>query len=90
MLRDMISEAKEYKGIGIAKVTTPLALTPQQRARVEEKLLATTGYRELEVEYAIDASLIGGIVIRIGDRVLDASVRTQLDGLQKELMQIQI
>ena len=90
MLRDMISEAKEYKGIGIAKVTTPIALSAQQRARVEERLLATTGYRELEVEYAIDARMIGGIVIRIGDRVLDASVRTQLDGLQKELLQIQI
>ena len=90
MLRDVIREAKEYKGIGIVKVTTPLALSEKQRARVEERLLATTGYRKLEVEYAIDTDLIGGIVIRIGDRVLDASVRTQLDGLQKELMQVQI
>ena len=90
MLRDMIREAKEYKGIGVAKVTTPIALSAQQRARVEERLLATTGYRALEAEYEIDPKLIGGIVIRIGDRVLDASVRTQLDGLQKVLMQVQI
>lgn len=90
MLRDMIREAKEYKGIGIVKVTTPLALTAEQRARVEKKILETTGYRTLEVDYAIDRDLIGGIVIRIGDRVLDASVRTQLDELQKDLLQVQI
>jgi ATP synthase, F1 delta subunit len=90
MLRDMIREAKEYKGIGIVKVTTPLALSAEQRARVEKKILETTGYRTLEVDYAIDRDLIGGIVIRIGDRVLDASVRTQLDELQKDLLQVQI
>ncbi|MBR6020400.1 MAG: ATP synthase F1 subunit delta [Lachnospiraceae bacterium] len=90
MLRDMIREAKEYKGIGIATVTTPIALSAQQRSRVEERLLATTGYRSLEVAYEVNPKLIGGIVIRIGDRVLDASVRTQLDGMQKELLQVQI
>ena len=90
MLRDMIREAKEYKGIGIVKVTTPLALSAEQRARVEKKILETTGYRTLEGDYAIDRGLIGGIVIRIGDRVLDASVRTQLDELQKDLLQVQI
>ena len=90
MLRDIIREAKEYKGIGMATVTTPFELTPQQRAKEEERILATSGYRSLEVQYRIDSKLIGGIVIRIGDRVMDASIRTQLDDMQKDLMQVQI
>ncbi|MBQ6661662.1 MAG: ATP synthase F1 subunit delta [Lachnospiraceae bacterium] len=90
MLREMIREAKEYKGIGIVSVTTPTPLTAEQRVRVERKILATTGYRTLETEYTIDPALIGGIVIRIGDRVLDASISTQLQGLKKELLQVQI
>ena len=90
ILAEVISELKEYLRIGIVLVTTPYLLPFEQRKRLEEKLLATTSYKTLEMNYSIDASLIGGIVIRIGDRVVDSSIRTQLSGLQKELKQVRI
>jgi len=81
---------KEEQGIGVAYVSTPRELDEVTRKAVEEKLLATAGYKTLEMNYSVDESLIGGIVIRIGDRVADASVRTRLNDLTKQLLQIQL
>ena len=42
------------------------------------------------MNYQVDPSLIGGIVVRIGDHVVDGSIRTRLYGLKKELSSLQI
>lgn len=83
-------EVKLLKGIGVAYVTTAVPLRDEQKKRVEEKLLATTGYQQMEMHYAEDKKLIGGMVIRIGDRVIDSSVSSKLDKLSKQLMKIQL
>lgn len=85
-----IAEVKKYKGIGIAIVTTALPLKEQQCRSVEEKLLQTTGFREMEMHYETDPSLIGGMVIRIGDRVVDSSIRTKLTDLERTLLKVQV
>lgn len=84
------ARVKEQKKIGIAQVTTARELSPDQKSAVKAKLLETSGYREMEMNYHTDASLIGGMVIRIGDRVVDSSIRTKLDSLTKQLLQIQL
>ena len=85
-----IAEVKRYKGIGIATVTTAVPLREEQRKKVEQKLLDTTQYTKMEMHYEVDGSLIGGMVVRIGDRVVDSSVRTKLSELQKELLKVQL
>ncbi len=85
-----IDEVKEYKGIGTAYVTSALELSEGQKAAVEKRLLETTKYVEFEMHYAVDSALIGGMVIRIGDRVVDSSVRTKLYDLTRELSKIQL
>ncbi|MCM1191440.1 MAG: ATP synthase F1 subunit delta [Butyrivibrio sp.] len=83
-------KVKEQKKIGTAYVTTALELSPSQKSAVESRLLQTSGCREMEMNFNTDASLIGGMVIRIGDRVVDSSIRTKLDSLTKQLLQIQL
>lgn len=85
-----ISRVKEYKGIGVAFVTTPLPLNEIKKASVKEKLLATTSYKKMEIHYSVDEELIGGMVIRIGDRVVDSSVRTKLEELKRQLLKVRI
>lgn len=85
-----VRRVKEQKKIGEADVTTAVELTTGQKNAVRAKLLETSGYREVEVRYAVDGSLIGGMVIRMGDRVVDSSIRTKLDSLKKQLIQIQL
>ena len=85
-----LSEIKSYKGIGIAYVTTAAGLNGEQCKRIEQKLLETTSFQQMEMHYAIDESLIGGMVIRIGDRVVDSSIKTKLNELTRQLMKIQM
>lgn len=90
ILRYVIDKIKEYQKIGIVYVTTPMELDGEQKAKVEKKLKTVTPYTTLEMNYAIDKSLIGGMIIRIGDRVVDTSIKSKLSGLTKELTKIQL
>ena len=85
-----ISLYKEEKKIGIVSVTTPFAISELKKLEIHKKLLQTTGYRSLEITYDIDESLIGGMVIRIKDRVVDSSIKTRLKQLEKSLRGLQI
>ncbi len=84
------TEVKKYKGIGVATVTTAVPLREEQCKKVEQRLLDTTDYKSMEIHYKQDAALIGGMVIRIGDRVVDSSISTKLNELQKDLLKVQI
>lgn len=84
------SRVKEYKNIGIVDVTSAAELTEGQKGKIRAKLLAVTKYSDLEIRYRTDASLIGGIVIRIGDRVADASIKTRLSNLSRELLKVSL
>ncbi|MEE1312275.1 MAG: ATP synthase F1 subunit delta [Lachnospiraceae bacterium] len=81
---------KEYEKIGVAKVSTPMKLTKKQKDAIVKRLLEITEYESFEVEYTIDESLIGGMVIRIDDRVVDSSIKTKLANMAKALNQIQL
>ena len=42
------------------------------------------------MHYDVDSELIGGMVIRVGDRVVDSSIRTKLEDMKKQLLNIQL
>ena len=81
---------KETEKIGIAFVKTAVPLSKEQQKNVEKRLLETTAYKSFEMHYDVDSALIGGMVIRIGDRVIDSSIRTKLDNLSRQLYQIKL
>ena len=85
-----VAEVKRYKGIGVATVTTAVPLKEEQCKKIEQRLLDTTEYTKMEMHYHLDESLIGGMVVRIGDRVVDSSIKTKLSELQKELLKVQL
>lgn len=85
----LLTVSKSIK-IGTAYVTSAMELTPQQKQAVEQKLLDTTKYVQFEIHYTTDPALIGGMVIRIRDRVVDGSVRTRLEHLTRDLERIQL
>ena len=85
-----MDRVREYKHIGVASVTTAVELREEQKQAVIDKLLATTDYESFEMKYAVDAALIGGMVIRIGDRVVDSSIKHKLELMSRDLMKIQL
>lgn len=90
IMQYFLDEVKALKGIGVAYVTSALPLREEQEKQVEAKLLETTTFKEMEMHYRTDKALIGGMVIRIGDRVADSSIRTKLNHLEQQLLKIQL
>lgn len=62
----------------LAEVTSAIALNDAQRSAVIDKVKAMTGARQVELSTTIDSDLLGGVIIKVGSQVLDASIRGQL------------
>lgn len=75
---------RRHRGVSLAEVRTALPLEEVQRSAVVERLHELTG-DEIEINEVVDESLIGGITVRIGDRLYDASVRNRLERLRARL-----
>ena len=90
VLEYFLLRVKEEKKIGIAKVVSAMELTDGQKTKIEKRLLETTMYVSFEVEYLVNPSLIGGLTIQIGDRIVDGSFRTKLEKLAGVLRNIQV
>lgn len=90
ILAYFLKEVREYKKIGTADVISAVELSGEEKADIEKKLLETTAYESFCMNYQVDESLIGGMMIRIGDRVVDSSIRTKLNHMAKDLSKLQI
>ncbi len=90
VLQYFIQQVKEYKKIGTAYIASPVELSLAQKDSIRRKLLDTTKYLQFEFQYEIDPSLIGGIVIRIGDRVVDGSIKNKLARLTSDLVKTKL
>ena len=89
-LEYFLKRVLEYKKIGVAYVSTAKELTESQKKATYDKLLETTGYEDFKMNYSVDESLIGGMVIRIGDRVVDSSIKTKIEDMTRDLKKIQL
>ena len=74
----------EAEAIVEADVTSAYALTDAEQRKISEALKRRLG-REVRVTTRVDASLLGGIVIRAGDLVIDGSVRGRIAALATHL-----
>lgn len=74
-----------HEGIVSATVSSALPLTADEDAAVRAKVASLTGSK-VEISTVVDPSLIGGLTVRIGDRLIDASVRGRLERLREELL----
>ncbi len=67
-----------------ARVTTTIALTPEERAKLEAKVRAQYG-QDLTFDYRLDPAILGGVIVRIGDIVIDGSVSGKLAAMKQKL-----
>jgi F-type H+-transporting ATPase subunit delta len=75
---------RRERGISLAEVRTALPLDERERTALEQRLQQLTG-NTIEMNEVVDESLIGGIAVRIGDELYDASVRSRLERLRARL-----
>lgn len=74
----------EANGISHATVTSAVPLTDQDLKAVERRLREITG-GPVTVETRVDESILGGLVVRIGDRLIDGSTMSRLRALKRQL-----
>ncbi|PSO51469.1 MAG: F0F1 ATP synthase subunit delta [Cyanobacteria bacterium SW_9_44_58] len=78
ILKQFLALVRERTSTVLAQVTSVTELNQSQRDRVKEQVKSMTNARDVELETTLDPNLIGGVVIKVGSQVLDASLRGQL------------
>jgi F-type H+-transporting ATPase subunit delta len=78
VLERMLELHRERNGIALAKITAATPLSDDQQAQLTEKVKAVAGTDKVEIDTAVDPSLIGGFVLRVGSKVIDASLLGQV------------
>jgi F-type H+-transporting ATPase subunit delta len=68
-----------------AEVTSAVALEQAQQESIIQQLRAKYG-SALDIRFVVDASILGGLIVRVGDRVLDTSVRSRLSQVQQRML----
>jgi F-type H+-transporting ATPase subunit delta len=76
--------ADASEGIAHAQLTTAVQLGPEQLSAIEAQLSTSMGVSVRAVS-TVDPAILGGLVVRVGDRLVDGSVRTRLKRLRREL-----
>lgn len=76
--------ADERRGVAHATVTTAVPLSDEERADIARRLSSLTG-KQVDVTPVVDDRIIGGLVARIGDQLIDASTRTKLTALKRRI-----
>lgn len=71
-----------YKNVGEATVTTAVPLDATLRAEIEKIVKKLSDKKEVEIKEKVDAEMIGGFVLNVGDRQIDASIKNKLKALK--------
>ncbi|MEL6584637.1 MAG: F0F1 ATP synthase subunit delta [Pseudomonadota bacterium] len=79
--------AAEARGEVTAEVTSATALTDAQRGALAAALKASVG-SDVVLNTAVDESLIGGLIVKVGSRMIDTSVRAKLASLQNAMKEV--
>lgn len=83
--KELVRMYNEQHNIATATVTTATLLDAKALADIQRVLEQKTG-KKIELETEVDPSLIGGLVVRMGDSLFDASIANQLKKIKKELV----
>jgi F-type H+-transporting ATPase subunit b len=78
----IVLDNASFKGES-AEVTSALPLNPDEESMVRQEVLARVGAKD--IAFRVDPSILGGLVIKVGDKVLDNSVAGRLEGLRQNL-----
>jgi F-type H+-transporting ATPase subunit delta len=76
-----------HRGEVSAEVTSAHALTPAQEQELKEALKGVTG-KDVAINVAVDPSILGGLIVKLGSRQIDTSLRTKLSTLKLSLKEV--
>ncbi len=91
-IREMIVDYNKlydsYRGVARAEVTSAAALSSEHVAALKDALKAVTGGKNVEISVNVDPSIIGGLVVRLGSRMVDGSLKTKLNAIRTRMKEV--
>ena len=88
MIRDFEKLRDAERGITRAEVTVAHPLSNEYTGDLQRMLRDVTGGKEVEVTTHVDPAIIGGIVVKLGSRMVDGSVRTKLNSIRTRMKEV--
>ena len=89
ILKLFLEMVNEYGGVVKATITSAVELNNEQLAQIKGKIEQST-HKNVEIHTQINKDLIGGMIIRVGDNVVDASISGKLKTLKEELTNLRL
>jgi F-type H+-transporting ATPase subunit delta len=91
-IREMITDYRKLydtaRGVTRAEVTSAAALTDANVASLKDSLRAASGGREVDLDMKVDPSIIGGLIVKLGSRMVDGSLKTKLNAIRLAMKEV--
>jgi F-type H+-transporting ATPase subunit delta len=92
VVREMIADYRKLydasRGVTRAEVTSAAALTDANVASLKDSLRAASGGREVDLDMKVDPSIIGGLIVKLGSRMVDGSLKTKLNAIRLAMKEV--
>lgn len=77
----------EYKNIASGIAVSAIKLNEDELSRISQAYAKKYGFKELILTNKVDPSILGGIILKVGDRIIDGSIRTRLQQIREQLIE---
>ena len=84
---EFVQQANKDRNIVQAKVSTAVELIEEEKSAIEQLLAKITG-KKVQSSFVVEPSLVGGVLVHIGDKVIDGSIKARLDNMRETLRKI--
>lgn len=88
MIRAYEALVDRKNGVVKAEITVPAALSDKNKSAVLEALKGVTGGKSISLNEKIDPSIVGGLIVKIGSKMVDASLRTKLNSIKLAMKEV--
>lgn len=91
-IRDMIANYDKlndsYRGVARAEVTTASPLSDAHIGALKDALKGVTGGKDVEISVKTDPAIIGGLIVKLGSRMVDGSLKTKLNSIRTRMKEV--
>src|SRR6185437_9543426 len=92
LIREMIADYRKLddaaRGVTRAEVTSAAALTGANVEALKDSLRGASGGREVDLDMKVDPSIVGGLIVKLGSRMIDGSLRTKLNAIRLAMKEV--
>ncbi|MGO9423282.1 F0F1 ATP synthase subunit delta [Roseiarcus sp.] len=88
MIADYLKLYDASRGVTRAEVTSSSALSGENLATLKDQLKAASGGRDVQLNVKVDPSIIGGLIVKLGSRMVDGSLRTKLNAIRLAMKEV--